>query len=282
MNMTAMRTLKLRSGASVPVLGQGTWGMGEDHSARSAEIAALRLGLELGLTLLDTAEMYGEGGAEEVVAEAITGRRGEVFLVGKFYPSHATRKLVSQACENSLRRLKTDYLDLYLLHWRGATPLLETLDGLQALQQAGKIGDYGVSNFDTDDMNEAYETAGGAGISTDQVLYNLSRRGIEWDLLPWLRERATPLMAYSPVEQGRMANHPGLRTIAARQGATPAQMALAWLLRNPDIAAIPKAATAAHVRENRAALDLMLNGDALKELDRAFPPPTRKRALEML
>ncbi len=277
-----MRTVKLPLGASAPALGQGTWGMGEDRAVRSREVAALRLGLDLGMTLIDTAEMYGEGGAEEVVAEAIAGRRNEVFLVTKFYPHHATRRLVAEACDNSLRRLKTDRLDLYLLHWRGSTPIAETLDALQRLKRAGKIAEYGVSNFDTGEIREAVQAAGGDGIATDQVLYNLSRRGIEWDLLPWLRERGIPLMAYSPVEQGRILNRTALQSVAARHGATPAQVALAWLLRNRDVIVIPKASNPAHVRENRGAADLALTADDAAELEKQFPPPTRKRPLEML
>ncbi len=256
--------------------------MGEDRAVRSREVAALRLGLDLGMTLIDTAEMYGEGGAEEVVAEAIAGRRNEVFLVSKFYPHHATRRLVAEACDNSLRRLKTDRLDLYLLHWRGSTPIAETLDALQRLKRAGKIAEYGVSNFDTGEIREAVQAAGGDGIATDQVLYNLSRRGIEWDLLPWLRERGIPLMAYSPVEQGRILNRTALQSVAARHGATPAQVALAWLLRNRDVIVIPKASNPAHVRENRGAADLALTADDAAELEKQFPPPTRKRPLEML
>jgi len=256
--------------------------MGENAAARRSEAAALRLGLDLGLTLIDTAEMYGEGGAEEVVAEAMAGRRAEVFLVSKFYPHHASRKGVGQACEASLRRLRTDYLDLYLLHWRGSIPFRETLEALVALKASGKIREYGVSNLDLDDMEEMCALSGGDAMATDQVLYNLSRRGVEWDLLPWCRERSIPLMAYSPIEQGRILRRPELRAIAARHQATPAQIALAWLLRHPDVMAIPKAATPQHVRENRAALELILTAEDLKELDRAFPPPTRKRPLEML
>ena len=277
-----VRTLSLPSGVPVPALGQGTWYMGENASARRDESAALRLGLDLGLTLIDTAEMYGEGGAEAVVADAMTGRRAEVFLVSKFYPHHASRKGVAQACEASLRRLRTDYLDLYLLHWRGSTPFRETLEALVALKASGKIREYGVSNLDQDDMEEMCALPGGEAIATDQVLYNLSRRGGEWDLLPWCRERSIPLMAYSPIEQGRILRRGELRAIAARYEATPAQIALAWLLRHPDVMVIPKAATPQHVRENRAALDVKLTAEDLKELDRAFPPPTRKRSLEML
>jgi diketogulonate reductase-like aldo/keto reductase len=216
------------------------------------------------------------------VADAISGRRAEVFLVSKFYPQNASRKGVGQACERSLRRLRTDYLDLYLLHWRGSIPFPETMEALRALKAAGKIRDYGVSNLDVDDMEEMCAFPGGDAMATDQILYNLSRRGVEWDLLPWCRQRSIPLMAYSPIEQGRILRRPELRAIALRHEATPAQIALAWLLRHPDVMAIPKAATPQHVRENLGALEVTLTPEDLKELDRAFPPPTRKRSLEML
>jgi|SRR5882724_6516354 len=281
-----MRTLRLPSGRLIPALGQGTWGMGEDPTKRPAEIAALRLGLDLGMTLIDTAEMYGEGGAEEVIGEAIAGRRDEVFLVSKVYPHNATRRGAIEACGRSLLRLKTDYLDLYLLHWRGTVPLVETLAAFQALKQAGKIRDYGVSNFDQPDMDEATALPGGDEIVTDQVMYNLRHRGIEWDLLPWCRERGIPIMAYSPIEhspreQQGMLDHPRLRLVAVRHHAIPAQIALAWLLQQEDITVIPKASHTAHVRENRAALDLKLTNEDLMELDRAFPPPRRKMPLAM-
>jgi diketogulonate reductase-like aldo/keto reductase len=281
-----MRTIRLSSGRLVPVLGQGTWGMGEDPTKRPAEIAALRLGLDLGMTLIDTAEMYGEGGAEEVIGEAIAGRRDEVFLVSKVYPHNATRRGAIEACGRSLLRLKTDYLDLYLLHWRGTVPLVETLAAFQALKQAGKIRDYGVSNFDQPDMDEATALPGGDEIVTDQVMYNWRHRGIEWDLLPWCRERGIPIMAYSPIEhspreQQGMLDHPRLRLVAARHQATPAQIALAWLLQQEDIIVIPKASHPPHIRENRAALDLKLTNEDLMELDRAFPPPRRKMPLAM-
>jgi diketogulonate reductase-like aldo/keto reductase len=256
--------------------------MGEKTSARRDEAAALRLGLDLGLTLIDTAEMYGDGGAEQVVADAMAGRRAEVFLVSKFYPHNASRRGVGQACEASLRRLRTDYIDLYLLHWRGSVPFRETLEALMALKTSGKIREYGVSNLDQDDMEEMCALPGGEAVATDQVLYNLSRRGVEWDLLPWCRERSIPLMAYSPIEQGRILRRPELRAIAARHQATPAQIALAWLLRHPDLMVIPKAAVPEHVKENRAALEVKLTEEDFKELDRAFPPPTRKKSLEML
>jgi diketogulonate reductase-like aldo/keto reductase len=283
---STVRTVRLPSGRPMPVLGQGTWGMGEDPSKRLQEIAALRLGLDLGMTLIDTAEMYGEGGAEEVVGEAIAGRRSEVFLVSKVYPHNATRHGTLKACERSLNRLQTDYLDLYLLHWRGSAPLEETLEAFQSLKVAGLIEEYGVSNFDTDDMEEAYALPGGDEIATDQVLYNLMHRGIEWDLLPWCREHRIPIMAYSPIEhspteQAAMLNRPEIKAIAARHGATPAQIALAWVLHHKDVAAIPKASNPKHVRENRAALDLKLTSRDLAELDRAFPPPNRKVPFEV-
>jgi diketogulonate reductase-like aldo/keto reductase len=282
-----MRTLLLPSGRSIPVLGQGTWRMGEDRAKRPAEIAALCLGLDLGMTLIDTAEMYAEGGAEEVVAEAVAGRRTEVVLVSKVYPHNATRQGAVEACGRSLRRLRTDYLDLYLLHWRGSVPLSETLEAFRSLKQAGKIRDYGISNFDQSDMEEASALPGGEEIATDQVLYNLNHRGIEWDLLPWCRARGIPVMAYSPVghsprEQKGMFDHPSLKRVASRHSVTPAQVALAWLLREEGIVAIPKASSAAHIRENRAAIELRLIDEDLTELDQAFPPPHRKIPLKVL
>lgn len=277
-----MPVVDLRSGETVPALGQGTWGMGERGSDRRSEADVLRLGLDSGLTLIDTAEMYGEGGAEEVVADAIAGRRDAVFLVSKFYPHHASRSGVLDACARSLRRLRTDRIDLYLLHWRGSTPLEETLEALEHLRTAGKIRHYGVSNFDLADMEEATSLPGGGAIATDQVLYNLSRRGIEWDLLPWCRKRSIPVMAYSPIEQGRILHNSALRAIAKRRSATTAQIALAWLLRQPGLIVIPKAASSSHLRENIEALKVTLAPEDLAELDRAFPPPTRKRSLEML
>ena len=275
------RTLQLPSGTPMPVLGQGTWGMGEDQARRPTEVAALRLGLELGMTLIDTAEMYAEGGAEEVTGAAIENRRAEVFLVSKIYPHNASRRGAVEACERSLERLKTDYLDLYLLHWRGSVPLVETLEAFQSLKQAGKIREYGISNFDVRDLEEAGAMPGGDEIAANQVLYNLMRRGIEWDLLPACRERGIPVMAYSPIEQGEMLGNAQLKLIASRHGATPAQVALAWLLRQAGITVIPKAGNAAHVRENREALELTLTDEDLTELDRAFPPPRQKMRLEM-
>jgi diketogulonate reductase-like aldo/keto reductase len=277
-----MRKLRLPSGELVPVLGLGTWGMGEARARGSDMVAALTLGLDLGMTLVDTAEMYGDGGAEEVVGKAIAGRRDGVFLVSKVLPDNATRKGTLAACERSLERLGTDRLDLYLLHWRGQVPLSETLEAFQALQRAGKIRHWGVSNFDLDDMAELWRLSGGGEVQTDQVLYNLGRRGIEWDLLPELRRRRMPVMAYSPIEQGRLLNKRSLAAIAERRSVTPAQVAIAWLLHQERVIVIPKASRPEHVRENRAALDLELSAEDLAELDAAFPPPKRKQPLAML
>ena len=277
-----MKFLRLPGGDKVPVLGLGTWGMGEARTSGPDMVTALRLGLDLGMTLIDTAEMYGEGGAEEVVGKAIAGRRDGVFLVSKVYPHNATRQGAVAACERSLKRLVTDRLDLYLLHWRGDVPLAETLEAFQTLRRAGKIRHYGVSNFGIADMAELWSLPGGADTAANQVLYNLTRRGIEWDLLPWCRERRLPVMAYSPIEQGRILRKRALGELARRRGVAPAQMALAWLLTREPVIVIPKAGRPEHVRENRAALDLVLAPDELAELDRAFPPPDRARPLEML
>jgi len=277
-----MNCLRVPGGDKVPVLGLGTWGMGEARTSGPDMVTALRLGLDLGMTLIDTAEMYGEGGAEEVVGKAIAGRRDGVFLVSKVYPHNATRQGAVAACERSLKRLGTDRLDLYLLHWRGDVPLAETLEAFQTLRRAGKIRHYGVSNFGIADMAELWSLPGGADTAANQVLYNLTRRGIEWDLLPWCRERRLPVMAYSPIEQGRILRKRALGELARRRGVAPAQMALAWLLTREPVIVIPKAGRPEHVRENRAALDLVLAPDELAELDRAFPPPDRGRPLEML
>ena len=226
-----MRKTKLPSGLAVPVLGQGTWYMGDDAHRRADEVASLRLGLDLGMTLIDTAEMYGDGASEKLVGEAIAGRRDEVFLVSKVLPSNASRNGTIAACERSLRRLGTDCIDLYLLHWRGRTPFAETIAAFEALQDAGKIRYWGVSNMDVDDMREIERAPGGDAMATNQVLYNLTRRGIEYDLLPQAQDRGLPLMAYSPIEQGRLAEYPEVQAIADRHGVTPAQVALAWVLR---------------------------------------------------
>lgn len=277
-----MKRVRLPAGESVPALGQGTWYMGEDRSARQQEIAALQLGLDLGLTLIDTAEMYAEGGAEQVVGEALTGRRSEAFLVSKVYPHNASRRGAIAACERSLKRLKTDRIDLYLLHWRGQYPLAETIEAFEALQQAGKIRHWGVSNLDVDDMAELWRAPGGKHVAANQLLYNLGRRGIEWDLLPWLRQHGVATMAYSPIEQGRLLRHHGLRDFARRHGMTAAQAALAWLLAQDGVIAIPKSATVARVRENAAACDIGLDAVQLAELDRLFAPPAGPGPLEML
>jgi diketogulonate reductase-like aldo/keto reductase len=277
-----MRKTMLPSGEAVPILGQGTWFMGDNPRQRNDEIASLQLGLDLGMTLIDTAEMYGDGAAEELVGEAIGDRREDVFLVSKVLPSNATRRGTIAACERSLARLKTDWLDLYLLHWRGGTPLAETLAAFEELVRTGKIRHWGVSNFDAGDMKELVRLRGGSSAATNQVLYNLTRRGIEHDLLPWCQEHGMPVMAYSPIEQGRLLGHRALQEVAKRHAATPAQVSLAWVLRQDRVIAIPKAGTATHVRENRGALDIELTAEDIKALDRAFPPPTGPQALEML
>jgi len=280
-----MRTVALPTGESVPALGQGTWNMAERVQQRKNEIAALQLGIDLGMTLIDTAEMYADGAAETLVGEAIKGRRDRVFLVSKVLPYNATLRGTISACERSLRRLGTDRLDLYLLHWRGDVPLAATLEAFQRLQEADKIRHWGVSNLDLEDMQELDAIAGAAGAScpaVNQVLYNLTRRGIEFDLLPWCQGRRIPVMAYSPLEQGRMLGHPVLRDIAADLHATPAQVALAWVLRQDGVIAIPKSGNPDRVRENRGTLELILTAEHLDKLDHAFRPPTRKMALEML
>lgn len=280
--MITMPTVSLPNGETVPRLGQGTWQMAEKPALRKAEIAALRLGIELGMTLIDTAEMYAEGGAEELAGEAIAGRRDGVFLVSKVLPSNSSRKGTVAACERSLKRLRTDRIDLYLLHWRGSPPLSETVDAFEELQRAGKIRHWGVSNLDLSDMRELTRHPRGKACAANQVLYNLTRRGIEFDLLPWQRQQHLPIMAYSPIEQGRLAGHKGLRDIAGRLGATPAQLALAWLLRQDNVISIPKAASEEHVRDNHAALKIKLNTEELAALDRLFPPPKSARPLEMI
>ena len=269
-------------GEMVPALGQGTWYMGEDPSARADEVRALQEGIDLGMTLIDTAEMYASGGAEEVVGEAVAGRRDDVFLVSKVLPHNAGYDDCLHACEASLARLGTDRIDLYLLHWRGGTRLEETLEAFDRLLEDDKIGAWGVSNFDADDMTELLALPGGDAVATDQVLYNLTRRWPEARLLQGCRELGIPLMAYSPIEQGRMLRHPALREVAERHGATPAQIALAWLLEHEDVMVIPKAASLQHVRENREALAVELTSDDLTSLDRGFPPPRGRATMEML
>ena len=271
---------KLPSGEPVPALGQGTWNMGEDRRRRRAEITALNLGLDLGMRLIDTAEMYADGGAENIVGAAIAGRRDEVFLVSKVLPEHATRHGTIAACERSLKRLDTDRIDLYLLHWREEqVELADVLEAFTALLRAGKIRHWGVSNFDVGDMRELVGLPGGKAVAADQVMYNLDRRGIERDLLPWCRRRRVPVMAYSPLDEGRLLRSRDLKRIAQQLGASPSQVALAWLVGQNNVIAIPKSASEAHVRENFAALDLRLGKQDLAALDRAFARPKRKLPL---
>ncbi|MYM83638.1 aldo/keto reductase [Duganella sp. FT50W] len=278
-----MKMIRFPLGPEVPALGQGTWNMGEKSSRKQDEVRALQLGLDLGMTLIDTAEMYGEGGAEEVVGAALAGRRDQAFIVSKVYPHNASFEGAQQACERSLRRLKTDCIDLYLLHWQGHHPLAETFDAFETLRKAGKIKAYGVSNFDLESMEEALTYGAPA---TNQVLYNLTKRGIEFDLLPWARQRRMPLMAYSPLEtsgreQAALLDNPALKLVADAHNVTPAQIALAWVLHQDGVIAIPKAVDPVHLRANRAAADIVLSSDDLAALDRAFPPPRRRRPLDM-
>ena len=276
-------TLELPGGDRIPVLGVGTWNMGEKRSRRPEEMAALQMAVDLGMTVVDTAEMYGSGAAETLIAEAVGSRRNELFLVSKVLPQNATKRGTLAACEASLRRLKTDRLDMYLLHWRGSVPLPETLEAFERLRREGKIRHWGVSNFDVDDMEELIPLATAVGgPSTNQVLYNLMRRGIEHDLLPWCRTRGISVMAYSPLEQGALVRHATVRAIAGRVKATPAQVALAWVLRQPGIVAIPKAGDVEHVRENLGALAIALTHQDVAKLDDTFRPPVRKTPLEMI
>jgi diketogulonate reductase-like aldo/keto reductase len=278
-----MRTLRLPDGTEVAALGQGTWHMGEGERPPAQEAAALRLGIELGMTLIDTAEMYAEGRAEQVVAEAVAGLRDQVFIVSKVYPHNATRRGTAVACERSLKRLGTDWIDLYLLHWRGSAPFAETVAEFEKLRAVGKIRHWGVSNLDVADMESVLAAPGGAACATNQVLYNPEHRGIEFDLLPWCAARRMPVMAYSPVGQaGRLLRAPALTRIAGRHGVTAAQVAIAWSLRNPGMISIPKAGDAAHVRQNAAAVALVLTEADLAEIDAAYPPPRRKQSLGML
>ena len=283
-----MKTVPLPSGDSMPALGLGTWRLGESAARRPAEVAAMRHAIELGYRLFDTAEMYGEGGAETVLGEALRGaidagevRRDELFIVSKVYPHNASRRGAVAACERSLSRLKLDHIDLYLLHWRGAHPLAETLQAFEALQAAGRIGRWGVSNFDLADLRELESVAGGTQCATNQVWYSAAQRGVEFELLPAQRERGMPLMAYSPIDQAALARHGALQAIGCRLGASAAQVALAWVLRGSGVVAIPKAVTPAHLRDNLAAAALTLDAAAREEIDRAFAPPRRKVALAM-
>jgi len=279
-----MKTVELPTGERIPAFGLGTWRMGESARARRAEVEAVRVALEIGYRLVDTAEMYGEGGAEEVVGEALAAGpvpRDAVFLVSKVYPHNASREGTVAACERSLARLRTDRIDLYLLHWRGSVPLAETVAAFEHLRETGKIRHWGVSNFDVDDLRELREVDDGERCAMNQVYYSAGQRGIEFDLLPWQRQQRLPLMAYCPIDQGALAGNRALQGIARTKGVTAAQVALAWVLRQPDVIAIPKAVQAAHLRENLAAASIELSAAELARIDAAFAPPTRKRRLAM-
>lgn len=274
-------------GIALPAVGQGTWFMGEQPAEQQREIAALQAGLDAGLTLIDTAEMYAEGGAEKVVGMALKGRRDRAFLVSKFYPWHASATEAIDACERSLKRLQTDYLDLYLLHWRGNVPLEETLVAMQTLQQQGKIGRWGVSNFDVEDLHELWQEVGGDACATNQVLYHLASRGIEYDLLPECQQRSLPIMAYCPLAQAgklrhQLLTHPLLQEIAQQKGISVAQLLLAWVIRKEGVIAIPKASSTAHVKENALAMQVTLSSEELALINQAFPPPTGKQPLDMV
>jgi len=277
-----MKSIALASGENIAALGLGTWRYGEDRALREEEIATVRLALDLGMSLIDTAEMYGEGLSESLIGEAIAGRRDQAFVVTKVYPHNASRKGAVAACERSLQRLRTDRIDLYLLHWRGNVPFAETMEAFESLQRAGKIRHFGVSNLDLDDMEELSEVPGGERVAVNQLLYNLTRRGIEFDLLPWLRQRGTPVMAYSPIEQARLLRNRKLTQFAKQAGMSPAQAALAWVLAQDGVIAIPKTSARVRLRENFAALEHPLSAAQLAELDRLFPGPSAAQPLEML
>jgi diketogulonate reductase-like aldo/keto reductase len=282
-----MKTIQFHGELALPAIGQGTWYMGENSALRSQEVAALQAGLDLGLKVIDTAEMYAEGGAEEVVGEALRGRRDQAWLVSKVYPWNAGEVDAIEACERSLRRLQTDYLDLYLLHWRGNVPLEETIRAMVSLQQQGKIRHWGVSNFDHDDMLELWHESGGKACLTNQVLYHLASRGIEFDLLPQCQQREMPIMAYCPMAQaGRLRqalfDDPHLQQIAQQKGISVAQVMLAWVIRQQGILAIPKASSVAHVQQNAAALSINLTDEELSIIDRAFPAPLTKTSLDVV
>ncbi|ANS73355.1 hypothetical protein AWM70_01130 [Paenibacillus yonginensis] len=285
--MLINRQVEFIPGEPVPVLGQGTWYMGENAAHRKQEVYALQLGLDLGLPLIDTAEMYAEGGAEQVVGEAIRGRRDQVFLVSKVYPHHAAGAKMKQACERSLKRLGTDYMDLYLLHWRGDIPLAETVAALEELRQSGKIRSWGVSNFDTADMEELWSLPDGERCAANQVLYHAASRGIEVDLLPWARRHQVPTMAYCPLAQGgqlrrELLTHPVIRRIAEERSVTPAQIALAWVIREDGIVAIPKAVQPQHVKDNAAAANIRLTAQELDDINKVFPAPPGKVPLDIV
>ena len=276
------KMIAIPGGETVSILGQGTWQMGEDPRHRSMEVNAIRLGMDLGMTLIDTAEMYADGGAEQIVGEAIQGRRDKAFIVSKCYPHHADTASMRQACEASLKRLGTDRIDLYLLHWRGSIPLEETVRGFEALRAAGKIRFWGVSNFDTEDMQSLWKLSQGQHVATNQVLYNLKRRNAEWDLLSWCQQHHIPVMAYSPIEQGALSTHRAIRQIAEQHRVSAAQIALAWVLAQNNVIAIPKSSNPQHVRENWNALEIRLTDTEFQELERAFPAPSKPVRLESI
>jgi diketogulonate reductase-like aldo/keto reductase len=278
-----MKHVRLPDGTQVPALGQGTWHMGENARSASAEVDALKLGIDLGMTLIDTAEMYGSGRSEEIVGKAIAGQRSKLFVVTKVYPHNASRRGVPEACAGSLKRLGTDRIDLYLLHWRGSHPLSETVEAFEKLRDAGHIRYWGVSNFDADDMEEIAALPAGHNCATNQVLYNVDTRGIEFDLLPWCRQHHVPIMAYSPVGQaGKLLRSPALAAVAKRHNATPAQIAIAWTMRDGDVISIPKASSPEHVRQNAATADITLSTEDLAEIDAYHMPPKRKQSLGIL
>jgi diketogulonate reductase-like aldo/keto reductase len=276
------RFVSLPDGEQVPALGLGTWKIGNHTSARKGEVAAVRAAVEMGFRLIDTAEMYGDGGSEEVIGEAIAGRRDELVLVSKVLPHSASRKGAIAACERSLRRLRTDRLDLYLLHWRGSVPLAETVAAFETLRRAGKIRHWGVSNFNVDDMEELWSSASGRHCAANQVYYSASKRGVEFDLLPWCRERRVPTMAYCPIDEGSLANNDVLGEIGQAHGATAAQVALAWVLTRPDVIAIPKSVKLEHLRQNLAAASLKLSDEDFARIDRHFPPPKWRTPLAIV
>lgn len=277
-----IQTVSFPDGRSVPALGLGTWHMGEDRAQAADEVRAIQAGIDCGMTLIDTAEMYADGGAEKITGAAIKGRRDEVFIVSKVLPSNASREGTIEACEASLKRLGTGHIDLYLLHWRSRHPLAGTVETFEELRAAGKIGAWGVSNLDTDAMRELSALPGGKNCAANQVLYNLARRGVEYDLVPWMEERNMPLMAYSPLDEGRLLHRPGISQMAARLEVTSAQLALAFLLSRKNVIAIPKSAKPERIAENRAAADIRLTSDQIAELDRLFPPPRSSQPLEMI
>ena len=277
-----MKTVKFPNGSIVPALGQGTWGMGEGISPADIEADSLRAGLDLGLKLIDTAEMYGNGGSERVVGKALAGRRDDAFVVSKVLPSHASQKGTIEACERSLKNLKIEKIDLYLLHWQSSVPLSETVEALEKLVTQGKIGSWGVSNFDTALMQNLLQIAAKGHIATNQILYNLSRRGPEFDLIPWCEDHNIPVMAYAPIEQGRIMKNRDLLDLSGKLNVAPSVLALAWVIRNPLMIAIPKTSSIKHLRENTKALALTLDHDVLQALDKIFLPPTRKQPLEVI